>query len=444
MRSENKNTFLGTVLKSVSIAALAGGIALAAPQPADLAYAAAQAQEDDGAPQRETRRTPAMRQNTFQKLEAAQLAQEEGNIEEAFEELEDLRDTRGLNSYETAMMWNFYAYLYYETEQYDQAITAYENVLAQPDLPLGFEDSVRFSLAQLHFVEENYEESIRLLEEWFRFAENPGTQAYIFLGQAYYALEQYENAIEPIQTAIDMSIANGQEPRENWYLLLRSIYYELKNFPMVREILETLVLKYDKADYWLQLASIYSELGMEDKQLAAMEVAYEKGFLTRSSHMVNLAQLFLYNSVPIKAAWVMEDGLEREIIEPTQDNYDLYSQALMSAKEYDEAEEPLSRAAQMSEDGDLYMRLAQVHVEQDDFDSAIAAVNNALEKGVEDEGQAYLLLGMANFNMENLEDALGAFRQARRDDDLRQQANQWIDYLERERERLRRLREAGL
>ena len=68
-----------------------------------------------------TRKTPALRNEVYEQLAEAQELSEAGNINEAVQVLNGLRDSQGrrkLNSYELANMYNFYAFIYYQQEQY--------------------------------------------------------------------------------------------------------------------------------------------------------------------------------------------------------------------------------------------------------------------------------------------------------------------------------------
>ena len=152
------------------------------------------AQQSEEARERKTRRAPAMRAPAFRKLEAAQMAMEEKDYVKAEEELEDLANMRGLNGYEAAMRWNYRAFLYYELEDMDRAINAYEMVLQQPAIPVALEDNIRFTVAQLYFATEQYEKSLEYMNEWFKYQEEPGALPYIFVGQAYYALGRFDEA----------------------------------------------------------------------------------------------------------------------------------------------------------------------------------------------------------------------------------------------------------
>ena len=394
-------------------------------------------------PDRERRRAQTISIQTNKKLERVQVAFEEKNYAEAAKIIGDLKRRR-ISEYELAMVAYFEGALFYEQENLAGAIRAYELVLATPNLSWNFHDSVKFTIAQLNFAVENYRKSIQLLNEWLVYKCDPPISAFMFKGQAFYALEEYRNSLKQILIAKDMNTAAGHPTKENTYLLLRSIYFELKDLPNVRNVLEKLIINFpSKAEYWLQLSAIYSELREEKNQLAAMEVAYQQGYFAKETHYVNLAQLYLYNEVPIKAVKVLEDGFKQKIVEENKRNLETYSQSLMMAKEFKRAVDPLARAAKLSDNGELYIRLAQVNIELDKHADAIKAIQAGLKKGKLDRSdRAQTLLGMSYYNVDKLEDATKAFREAAKDKRSRKAATQWINYLRKESDRRRKLANA--
>jgi tetratricopeptide (TPR) repeat protein len=228
----------------------------------------------------------------------------------------------------------------------------------------------------------------------------------------------------------------GQTPKENWLLLLRVIYFEQKDYESMIGVVKELIAYYPKDTYVLTLAGIYSELGDTKKQLALTEVLYEKGYLNTSSHVINLANLYLLHGVPYKAATLLEKEMGAEIIEPNERNLRLLSQAWYQAREDQKAIPPLERAADISKDGELYVRLAQAHINLENWSDAADAVREALRLGSLKRGdQANIMLGMALFNQKRLEQARRAFQAAQRDDRSRRAAEQWIAYVDSEIQR---------
>ena len=94
---------------------------------------------------------------------------------------------------------------------------------------------------------------------------------------------------------------------------------------------------------------------------------------------------------------------------------------------------PLERAADISKDGELYVRLAQAHINLENWRDAADAVREALRLGgLKRDDQANIMLGMALFNQKRLEQARRAFEVAQRDNRSRRAAEQWIAYVDSE------------
>lgn len=160
-------------------------------------FSSAVAQEEKKKPQ-ETRRTPALRNKVYEKLAEAQVLAEEKDWKGAKKVLDGMIDAGGkkaLNSYELANVYNLYAFLYYSQEDYGKALKAYENVVAQADIPLAMEINTRYTIAQLYFVQEDWAKGITALKEWFKATENPPASAYVLMSQGYYQLKDYEQSL---------------------------------------------------------------------------------------------------------------------------------------------------------------------------------------------------------------------------------------------------------
>jgi tetratricopeptide (TPR) repeat protein len=407
-----------------------------------VSQAMAQSSDEKTAKKRKTRRARTVGQTVGRKLGTVATMMEEKDYVGAMAELNKLLD-RKINSYERGMVHYYRGYVFSDQGDYKGAIGAYTALLSLEDLPTNFEDQIRFLLAQLNFAEGHYRLSLRLLDEWMKYQETPSIQAYKIKGQAHYALEEYTKALVPLETAIRRTEEAGQTVRENMWGLVKSIYREMGDLKKVREILEILILNYPpKASYWLELAYVYGELEMEAKELAAIEIAYIQGFLVKENHLIGLAQRYMNAEAPIKASWVIGKGLDDGQIEEEEKTFDVYSQSLVQAREYRDAEAPLKKAAKLSDDGELFLRLGSVYSERDNWSGAISALRKALQKGVKRPDQGRMQLGRAYYNAERLKDARAEFRKARKDKRSRKDAARWIKFLDSEIERIRRLKEA--
>ena len=239
--------------------------------------------------------------------------------------------------------------------------------------------------------------------------------------------------MKPIRSAIDMYRDQGRPPKENWLLLLRVIYFERNDYDNMLKVVKELLQYYPKDTYILTLAGIYSEQGDTLKQLALTEVLYEKGMLNSASNVTNLANLYLMHGLPYKAAVLLQVEIDKKVVEANERNLRLLSQSWYQAREDQKAIPPLKIAAGMSKDGELYVRLAQSHINLEQWKDASAAANKGLKMGgLKRTDQANIMLGMALFNQKRLTQARRAFERANQDKRSARTAGQWIKYVDSE------------
>ncbi len=391
------------------------------------------AQDDkDKGKSRKTKETVAMSQQVYEKLTEVQELVENQDYATAQKLINDMTE-RKLSDYERAQVFNLSAYSYYLQERYPEAIKAYDQVLKQPDLPEALMMSTLKTKAQLQFTQEDYEGALTTIRQLMTSIEEPSADVYMLEGQALFQLARYEEALVPIKTAVDMFRDQGHKPKENWLLLLRVIYFEMKDYDNMTDVVLELIAYYPKDTYILTLAGIYSELGDTKKQLVLTEVLYEKGFLHGSSHATNLANLYLLHGLPYKAATILQKEIDAKVVDANERNLRLLSQAWYQAREDQKAIPPLRTAAEMSDDGELYIRLAQSHINLEQWKSAATAAQKGLKLGgLKRNDQANIMLGMALFNQKRLEQARRAFQRASQDNRSKRTATQWIAYVDSE------------
>ena len=395
--------------------------------------------------ERETRKTPALRNNIYEKLAEAQAFAEAKQYVEAEAVLNDMLDATSkkskLNRYELANVYNTYAYLRYAVEDYDGALDYYQKVIDQrPEIPLALEINTLYTVAQLYFLQENWRKGIDTLNTWMSVTETPSTNAYVLLANGYFQLKDYDKSLSNIQIAIDREESAGKVPKEQWYNLARFIHFDRDNFREALNVLELLIMYYPKKQYWVQASHLYGEEKDEARQLALLEATYEQNLLDRSQDIVLISQLYLQAEVPYPAARAMEKGLADDIVEKESKNYELAGVAWRQAQEVTKSLPMLEAAASKSEKGELYARLGNVYLDVDKNKEAVEALKRGLDRGgVKRPDQARLALGMAYFNLGDFNAARRAFREARKDKRARSYADQWLKYISSEENRLEEL-----
>lgn len=412
----------------------------------------AQAAEEESEAPRETRRVPSMSEQTFKRLSEAQEAIDEKDYAKAKEVLNDMLGRRGMNGNEIGQVHNMLGFVYFTEEDYPAAIRSYQQVLDQgEDIPEGLEVTTLYTLAQLSFVNEDYQQALDYMETWITKAQNPGADPYIFMGQVYYQMQDYPAAINQIEKGIAIAQERDVTVKEQWWALLNFLYYEQENWPKVLETLEILVRDFPKREYWVRLAGIHGQQGNDEESLWTYEAADAGGFLSRQGDLTNYAGLLMQAEVPFRAARVLERGFEDEVIERTDSTLQSLGQAWQLSQEVEKAIPVLEEAASMSDEGRIYERLAQLYLDNDQFDNCVEAADGALDKGgLRQENGVYTVRGMCEYNRDRIQAARESFvtcrTVARREDDETGQriCQQWVTYIDNEMRREEELRKASI
>ena len=399
-----------------------------------MVASSAMAQKAQDNSERKTKETVAMSQQVYEALVEVQELVEADQFQPALVEIEKIQTgKKKMSPYETAQIWNLKAYTYYLMEDYNKSIASYEQVLAQPELPEALQQSTLKTLAQLHFTVEAYDKALETINRLMAVIVEPAPDIFMLQGQAYFQMGRFQDALEPIKTAIEMYRNQGNVPKENWLLLLRVIYWELKDFPNMLIVIQELIQEYPKDTYVLTLAGVYSELGETKKQLALTEALYEKGYIDGKQHAVNLANLYLLHGMPYKAAVLLEKEIEAGNVEEDTRNLRLLSQSWYSARNDRKAIPPLVKAAATGEDAELYMRLTQSYLNLEMWGKAADAAKAGLAAGgLKRKDTANIMYGMALFNQKKLEQARRAFQAAGQDNRSKRASQQWIKYVDSE------------
>ena len=384
-----------------------------------------------------TKVTQTLSQATYKQMEIAQKAFEAKDYKGAEAAMDVLKARQDkLNDFEKATLWNLYAAIYRSEDDNKRAVEAYVQVLKQNNLPEGLRDNALFSLAQTLFLMEDYKKSIQVMDKWFATATDPQPDAYILQAQAYYQLQQYEQAKAPIIKALGIAKQRNQPFKENWLGLLRAVYYELKDYGDATKVMEVLAANYPKDTYFLQLSGLYGLQGDQKKQAELMHAAYVGGYVAHASDVLNVARLYMAQGVPERAVDLLKNKLRDKTLEINVENLQLLAQALSLARDTDQAIPVLAKLGQMSGESKHYNYLGQAYSQQGDWAQAARAYEDALKaKDITNVDSLHMSLGTALYNDGKLQAARTAFSQVPARSNNGEAAANWIKFIGTEIER---------
>ncbi|WP_259054099.1 tetratricopeptide repeat protein [Methylohalomonas lacus] len=370
---------------------------------------------------------------TYNALNKINEQLQDGNYNGALTALRKLEQAIAADDdYEQAVVNQTFGYAYNGLERYDQAAEAFIQAVESNALPADVSHRLTYFIAQLLAQTGDYNRAISYLEDWLAAEDDPGVDAHRLAAGLYYELKNYAGVIEQAQ----MAIRKSKKANENLYQLLLAAYFETNDYGRAANLLERMLELFpDNPDYWKQLAASYQFLDQDRKVLAVTELANRRGYLN-SQEKLNLARLYLSQQAPYRAARFLEQEMANGRIEKNAKNLKLLADSFHLARETDAAIEAYGNAARAAGNPELYFRQGQLLVQEQRWQEARDALQQALQNNdLDHRAMAHLLLGMSAYHLEDYERASNALKRAREYDKTRSQADYWLRQIEERSER---------
>ncbi len=379
-------------------------------------------------------RVEGMNQRVFEAIEKAQALAEAKDYDNALATLESMRK-RNLTSYETAQILRHMGHVYYESDRFADSLAVHEEALAQPRLPDTMVATLLGSMGRLGLIQEDYDYAEARFKELLLMEDQNTPANRILLASTNLQQEKFAEARDLVRSAIEERSKEGGNPPENWLSALISAHYALEEYVEMREVLRRTIELYPRERYLINLAALHGQLGERQRQLALVESLLDDDRLSQEAHLRMLANLFLSEGLAYKAAVLLESEMERGRIATDGRTLEQLSQAWYMAHDLKKALPTLERAASVSKSGELYMRLAGLHMDLYQWEAAADAASKALDLGgLRREGSAWLLAGMARVRLKQYDEAASSFRRAAKFEDSREYSDQWLAYVASQQE----------
>ena len=407
------------------------------------AGAAYSAQQDERSQRdkQKTKQAQAVSKEVYDRIQKAQELIDADNPQGALKMLNSLKGKKGLTEYELQNVLNYIGFVYYNLDSISEAMATYEEMLRIPSIEEQVKKQTLYTLAQLSTMEEQYTKALGLLDRWFVLETNPAPGPYILYAQNLYQVNRYADMIKPIETAMAVAKKRGKPVKEDWYVLLNFAYFQQEDYAMVRDIQKILLVNWPKKRYWFSLAGAYTELGEEQNLVGAYDAAMTQGLLENESELVTMAQLYLQNEVPYKAATLLDQEMDSGRVKKNAKNYRLLSQAWTLAAEDEQVIPALQQAARLSDEGELNLRLGNAYLNLGQYGECVAAIQDGIKKGgIKSPDNAQISLGMCLYNQRKYRTAIAAFREASKTRRSRNISRQWINVINSDIQRNEQIR----
>lgn len=364
---------------------------------------------------------------THNQLAEVHALMEKERFSEALRRLDGLHAAVKSNPYAHALVLQTYGYLHAARADNAKAIEALARCLALDALPREVSQTVRYLLAQVQIEAGDYRGAAGNLEQWFAANSKPSPTAHALAGTAYAYLKQYPAAEKHLAQALSLS----EQAPEDWHRRLLAVYLEMERYQAARRLLERMIAAFpQREDYWAQLSAVHSRLDDDRSALAVLELARMRGLLSEEEDLLGLTARYLHLDLALKAARLLEAALSDGSLSAKRETLELLSDAWLQAKEFARARDALDQAARLAADPEIDLRRAQLAAQEEDWKLVLEATSVALTSGrLRRPGQAHLLVGVASYNLGDLDAAMRAFETAAQYHYTRQDAQQWISFL---------------
>lgn len=390
------HAFIKTALVALVLAAVA------VPPPAD----AQRRTQRNAEPEREavfpeaTRTEPSTRlsQRMGQRLERLyDLAAEEGQAERVIEQANALINDRNATPYLRSFAYVQIAEAYQDLDNIPASIEAFEKALEEDGLGNDNHYQVMLGLGQNLVFEERIEEGLAVLNRFFEETNSKNPQHLALMGSSMYQAERYEEAIDFMTRAL----AASETPQPSWQQLLMASYAESDQMDRAAEVAEqTVRANPDDKQAVMNLAAVLAQGDQLDRAAQVLDEARGRGLFDSGRDYDQLARILLnIDGRDADAAAVIQEGLDKGLMEDNFENNNLLAQALYFSEQYGAAITAWTKAAQTAPDGETALNLARVHLEEGNWQQAKDYANQAVQRGLRSPDAARAIINNADIEL---------------------------------------------
>ncbi|MBN8728547.1 MAG: tetratricopeptide repeat protein [Xanthomonadales bacterium] len=300
--------------------------------------------------------------------------------------------------------------IYYDQDKSDEAIAAYRKALEIGGLPNAQHFQVLYVVAQLQLQDEKYDEALASIAEWEKLTGTQNADELALKANAYYRTDKYQQAVDTMKQAMSMA----DKPNDSWNQILMASYFELGQYDQAAQLVQQQLAK-DPTNIKLvnQLATVYIQADQNEKAAEVMAKAKNEGLITSGADYLQLAKLYSSADRNKDAMATMKEGFDKGLIEGNYDNYKLLGDICMQADDEACAIDAYAKASPNAPDGNVDYQLGYNLYYADRSREAVEALNRAIQKGkLRQEGEAYLLRGDAENDLDQSAAALADWQKA--------------------------------
>jgi tetratricopeptide (TPR) repeat protein len=363
-------------------------------------------------------------------LKAAQEDLTAKRYSDAILKLKEAEGAAGKSPYDQHVIYEMLKVAYVRTQNYADAAKVMEAEIDDGFVPPSETQGLVRGLAQVNYQIKNYDKAIEFGNRAIKggFADE---ELRTLVGQAYYLKGDWKGTLHFEEGMVDNLIKEGRTPKSEALQLILSACVKLNDQGCETRALERVVTYYPKPDYWYQLLFTLRQQtsGNDANTLQTYRLMSEVDVLKNPEDYTEMAQLALEAGSPGEAQRILEKGIAKGVFtdqRAKQKNERLLENAKKAAATDQAALQRIAKEAETAPTGAKNVGLGLAYFGYGQYDKAVEAISKGISKGgLRNEGEARLLLGIAQLKAGHKEDATKTFHAVKGDPSLERLANLW-------------------
>lgn len=327
--------------------------------------------------------------------------------------------------YERAIAHQNAAYALLEQERDMEALEHLKQAIAEDALNNDTHFQLMAQVAQIYAQEEDNEQAYTWISRLIEESRSDRTDFQLLKANSLFRMDRFQESVDVIQPLL----ARTEDPPSSWTQLLMASYFEMEQPLEAAKVAEAQLQRTpNDKQLLMNLASIYIEADRYDEAAGALDRARGAGLLTEDRDYRQLYRLYLnIEGREQDSIAVINEGLEKGILNPNLEVYNILGQAYYFSDRINEAIEAWTKADTLAEDGEVALNLARIYYNEDRPREARDAAKRAIDKGVRRPGDAWIIVGNAEFfGLDNRSAGIAAYREAAKYPETKQQAENWL------------------
>ncbi len=351
----------------------------------------------------------------------------EANNEDKFDEVislgEEIAASKAAGNYERAVAYQLIGIAKQQKDDFPGAIEALQKAVDANGLDNNGHYSTLLQIANLQYQADQFEQAIVTVDRFLTETKKEDPQMLALKGGLLYQLDRFPEAAEAMKRAI----ASSTEPKDNWYQILMSAYMSAENYTEATALGESLLAKKpDDVRLIYNLATMYTQGDQNDKAVAVLESARQRGLLDERGYRQLYALYLNTEGKEAQAIAAINDGLDKQVLKPNAEVYTVLGQAYYFSDHPKEAIDAYTKALPFATNGDSALNLARILSNEERYAESKKYAQEAITKGVSRPGDAWIVIGRAEFGLGNKAGIAAAYREAAKYPETKQAAEEWL------------------